>query len=644
MFDPDDFPSNPSSSIHLADLINSRIGRRSLIVGGVAAGLVGFLGSSTGSAVAAAPASRGRKPLLGFTGIAISTDDTVRVPDGYVAEVLIPWGTPLFDGVEWEENASNTAAEQEMQVGFNHDGIHYFPLHNGENGSRRGLLVLNHEYTDASQIYTAAQGSSITAGAAGEEKVAKALAAHGVTVVEVRRRRDGSWTHVVGSKYNRRITGNTPMAFSGPVSAGHPMLTSTVSPEPLGTLNNCGHGVTPWGTYLAVEENWNGYFGTDGSFTATTLESRYGIVKAGFGYNWHKASARFDLNQNRNELNRFGWMVEIDPMKPGSTPIKRTALGRFKHEGAAVVEARGRAVVYSGDDENGEYVYKFVGDRPWRQHRSRGRSPLDHGTLYVARFDADGNGAWLPLVHGEGPLTVANGWVDQADVLIRTRQAADAMGATRCHRPEWITVNDRTKDVFASFTNGSGNNAPVNSNRDPNPYGHIVRIRETDVDATALTFNWDVYLTAGDPVYDATVPAGQEIFGSPDGLWADSDGRLWIQTDISNSSQNRADRGYDRIGNNQMLVSDPTTGELKRFLTGPRGCEVTGVITTPDQRTMFVNIQHPGESTTYWNNLNGGAPTPANPTTVSTWPYHGGRRPRPATVVIRRIDGGRIGS
>lgn len=275
---------------------------------------------------------------------------------------------------------------------------------------------------------------------------------------------------------------------------------------------------------------------------------------------------------------------------------------------------------------------------------ARGRSPLDHGTLYVARFDADGNGAWLPLVHGEGPLTVANGWVDQADVLIRTRQAADAMGATRCHRPEWITVNDRTKDVFASFTNGSGNNAPVNSNRDPNPYGHIVRIRETDVDATALTFNWDVYLTAGDPVYDATVPAGQEIFGSPDGLWADSDGRLWIQTDISNSSQNRADRGYDRIGNNQMLVSDPTTGELKRFLTGPRGCEVTGVITTPDQRTMFVNIQHPGESTTYWNNLNGGAPTPANPTTVSTWPYHGGRRPRPATVVIRRIDGGRIGS
>jgi len=654
--DTDDIGSNPTDNPHLDDLITARINRRSVLGGGLAAAAVGFFGrsvptSSAAPAATTAPPDRARRTgSLGFTEVPASSDDTVHVPDGYLVDVLIPWGTPLLAGAaDWAADASNTAAEQSQQVGFNHDGMHFFPLARGPVGSRRGLLVVNHEYTDASQIYTAAQGSAITNDAAGREKVAKALAGHGVTVVEIRQSADGTWEHVQGAPLNRRVTGSTPMAFSGPVSASHPMLQSELGGPPVGTLNNCAHGYTPWGTYLTCEENWNGYFGTDDpAWAPTPLEARYGVSKGGFGYSWHKAEPRFDVAQNRRELNRFGWVVEIDPHDPTSTPVKRTALGRIKHEGATVTEDHGRVVVYSGDDENGDYLYKFVGSAPWRQLRARGKSPLDEGTLHVAAFAADGTGTWLPLVHGAGPLTTANGWTDQADVLIRTRQAADALGATRLHRPEWVAANHRTGDVFVTLTNGTGNSAPVNSGRDPNPYGHIVRFRETGTLRNPTSFAWDVFLFAGDPAYPSlggtNVPADQPLFGSPDGIWADPDGLVWIQTDISNSSQNLAARGYDRIGNNQMLVADPDTGEVKRFLTGPRGCEITGVITTPDQRTMFVNVQHPGESTTYWNNLNG-APSTANPRTVSNWPdNHPAGRPRPATIVIRRADGGKVGS
>jgi uncharacterized protein len=645
MKDTDDIGSNPSGNPHLADLMAAKLARREVLTGGLAAAAIGFLGA--GCADADDYESRednlhgGPRPLLGFEEIPPSTDDAIVVPPGYTAEVLIPWGTPLFDdSPAFAEDASNTAADQALQVGFNHDGKHYFPLRNGPFGNRRGLLVVNHEYTDANQIYTAAQGAAITPDAAGKEKVAKALAGHGVTVVEIAKGWDGSWRHVVGSPYNRRITGTTPMAFSGPVRADHPMFASGVTPSPIGTLNNCGNGYTPWGTYLACEENWNGYFGTaDAAWARTALEARYGVSAAGFGYNWHVAEPRFDLAANRNELNHFGWVVEIDPFDPTSTPVKRTALGRIKHEGAAVTESRGRVVVYSGDDENGDYLYKFVGNAPWRQLRAQGKSPLDHGTLYVASFSADGAGTWLPLSHGAGPLTEANGWIDQADVLIRTRQAADAVGATRLHRPEWVAVHPKNGDVYVTLTNGTGNSAPVNSGRDPNPYGHIVRFKEAHDDDTA--FSWEVFLLAGDPAYDAAVPAKQSIFGSPDGIWIDPDGRVWIQTDISNSSQNLASRGYDHIGNNAMLVSDPASKQVRRFLTGPRGCEITGVITTPDQRTMFVNVQHPGESTAHWNAING-TPSPANPTAVSSWPYGG--RPRSATVVIRKLDGGKIGT
>ncbi|MCF2528274.1 PhoX family protein [Yinghuangia soli] len=637
--DPDDTPANPSRNRPFADIVASR---RAVLRGSTVAA-AGFLaGTAVVGAAGAAAADSGRgsaqgrpggRPgkLLGFTAVAPSTADTFVVPPGYTADVLIPWGTPLrADGPKWRRDGSNSAADQAVQIGMNHDGMHFFPTGRGRECDRRGVLVLNHEYVDQSLLFP--DGAAVMT----KEKVDKALAGHGVSIVEVAEER-GRWK-LVDSRLNRRVTGATPMRFSGPVPAAHPALAA--KGPVLGTLNNCSSGYTPWGTYLACEENWNSYFGTDdASWKATPAQARYGVDKAGFGYNWHKADPRFDLAADPNEVNRFGWVVEIDPFDGRSTPVKRTALGRIKHEGATVTESRGRIVVYTGDDQDKEYVYKFVGSSPWRSLRARGKSPLDHGTLYVAKFAADGTGTWLPLVFGQGALTAANGWADQADVLLRTRQAADAVGATPLDRPEWVAVHPHNKDVFLTLTNGSGG-GPVGP-RTPNPYGQIVRWREDRGDSTSLTFRWDIFLLAGDPKYDpkVTLPEAQ-IFGSPDGLAVDDDGRLWIQTDISNSSQNLPAKGYDRIGNNQMLAADPATGEVRRFLTGPRGCEITGVTFTPDQRTMFVNVQHPGEATTAW-----GTPTPQNPRAVSNWPdFDPAGRPRSATVVIRKADGGKIGT
>jgi secreted PhoX family phosphatase len=634
--DPDDRASNPSSAPTFAEVLSSRLSRRALVGGGLGGGLIGFLAPAAQAAPPAAPGSPVKggssTSLLGFAGVPVSKDDTFVVPEGYVAEVLIPWGTPILStGPAWRKDASNTAAEQAEQVGMHHDGMHFFSTGKGPAGSARGLLVLNHEYVDPIMLYPEGP-TPMTA-----EKVTKALHAHGVTVIAIEQAADGSWSQV-DSEFNRRVHGNTPVDFSGPVGEDHPALAANGPAR--GTLNNCSMGHTPWGTYLACEENWNGYFGTtSATWTATAEQKRYGVDKVGFGYNWHLADPRFDIAANPNEIHRFGWSVEIDPQAPNSTPVKRTSLGRFKHEGALVTEYKGRVVVYSGDDQDKEYIYKFVGERPWRHERAQGNSPFDNGHLYVAKFHDDGTGEWLPLVHGEGALTVANGWADQADVLLRTRSAADAQGATPMDRPEWITENPRTGDVYCTLTNGSGQHNAANP-RTPNPYGHIIRWQERRNDKTGTAFDWDLFVLAGDPAYDSRVTIKGDKYGSPDGLYFDADGRLWIQTDISNSSQNLASKGYDGIGNNMMLAADPRTGETRRFLTGPRGCEITGVVTTPDQRTMFVNVQHPGESTTAW-----GTPTPANPRAVSNWPeFDPAGRPRPSTVVIRRLDGGVIGA
>jgi uncharacterized protein len=648
--DLEDIGSNGSDNPSIHDVVQAGLSRRTVLGGGAAAALA-FLGGSTLLAGAASatdqpvrPGAVGtgkrRSPLVGFTSVPVSDADALVVPHGYVAEVLIPWGTPLLtSGPAWKKDASNTAAEQAQQVGMHHDGMHFFPLGRGPEANRRGLLCLNHEYIDPVGLYT--DGYPPSSVDFPKEKVDKALAAHGVTVIEIALV-NGRWTQV-DSTYNRRITGTTPMAFSGPVGLDHPWLQSNNAP--IGTLNNCAHGYTPWGTYLTCEENWNGYFGTKSAgWTPSELDRRYGVSKDGFGYRWHEGDPRFDLAVNHNEIFRFGWVVEIDPFDPASTPVKRTALGRIKHEGATCVESRGRAVVYSGDDENRDYVYKFVSARPWRQMRTRGVSPLDEGTLYVAQFHDDGTGSWVPLVHGQGPLTVANGWADQADVLLRTRQAADALGATKMDRPEWITVDARTGNVYATMTNGSGSGGAVNP-RDPNPYGHILRWKEDGGDATGTRFAWEIFVLAGDPKWDSKVDINGDIFASPDGIWIDHDGRLWIQTDISNSSQNRPASRHEGFGNNAMLCADPTTGEVRRFLVGPRGAEITGVHTTPDGETMFCNVQHPGEVTRHWTETLGQAPSAANPRAVSNWPDHDpAGRPRSATVVIRKIGGGKIGT
>jgi secreted PhoX family phosphatase len=628
--------SNPTDNPRLADIIERRVSRRAVMAGGLAAAATAFFSGrlgSPGSGLFGAPAAAsGGGGLLGFTPVPTGSADAFVVPPGYEIDVLIPWGTPIRStGPAWNEDASNTAAEQAEQIGMHHDGMHFFPFPGEEN--TRGLLVVNHEYVDRTLLYS--DGDAVMT----PEKVNKALAAHGVSVVEIALV-GGTW-QLVDSRYNRRITGHTPMRFQGPIGTRDPRLASELGNPPLGTLNNCAHGYTPWGTYLTCEENWNGYFGTaDTSWTANALEARYGVTRGGFGYRWHLADPRFDLAVNRTELNRFGWIVEIDPFKPRSTPVKRTALGRIKHEGALFAEANGHAVIYTGDDENGDYFYKFVSSRPWRDMRALGQSPLRSGTLYVAKFYDDGTGEWVPLKMGTGPFTRANGWANQGDVMLRTRQAADAVGATRLDRPEWSALHPHTQEVFLTLTNGTTGGGAVNP-RNPNPYGHIIKLWYDEGDHTATTFEWEVWILAGDPAYDPSVTLGPDsIFGSPDGLWIDPDGRMWIETDISNSSQNRADRGYNNIGNNAMLAADPVTKEIRRFLVGPRGCEITGVITTPDQRTMFVNVQHPGESTTFWGN-----PTPANPRVVSNWPdFSPTGRPRSATVVIRKTDGGIIGT
>ena len=395
------------------------------------------------------------------------------------------------------------------------------------------------------------------------------------------------------------------------------------------------------GTYLTCEENFHTYF--KATHTQIPLQKRYGL-RPNSRYGWEQFHARFDTQAHPNEPNRFGWIVEIDPFNPSSTPIKRTALGRFSHENAALAIAEdNRVVIYSGDDARFEYIYKFVSAEPYNpDNRAANMNLLDKGTLYAAKFNADGSGEWLPLVHGEQGLTAENGFVDQAAVLVKTRLAADTLGATKMDRPEWIAVHPDTQQVYATLTNNSQRGkggkpgADTANPRDKNIFGHIIRWDEQNNNPTATTFAWDIYALCGDPADHTSDRQGTvkgDIYACPDGLWVDLQGLLWIQTDISSRKIGKGD--YEPFGNNQMLAADPATGETRRFLTGPKGCEITGIAATPDGKTLFVNIQHPGESGT----------SASNPTGLSHWPDGiNGQRPRSATVVIQKEDGNLIGS
>ena len=635
---------NPAFS-EVADAYLSR--RRFLQLGAVAGAGVAFpFLTGTGSALASAPQTTplAKAVALGFTSIPVSTADTVTVPPGYVARPFYRWGdaTGIAGGMpDFKPDASNSSDEQALQAGMHHDGMAWFSLPQGGDGPDHGLLALNHEYIDNGMLFKdGTAGWSL-------DKARKGQNAMGVSVIEVKKA-DSGWQVVRPSAFARRITVNTPMLLTGP--ARHQTLMKTAA-DPLGervlgTMQNCANGRTPWGTYLTCEENWSDIFVKKAA--ATTLEKRYGISDSDASYRWSEVDDRFSVDKTPNEPNRFGWVVEIDPYDPHSTPRKHTALGRFKHEGAAVtLAADKRAVVYMGDDQKFEYIYKFVSDKKYDPaDRKAGMDLLTSGTLYVARFNPDGTGDWLPLRFGENGLDQAYGFDSQGDLLIKTRLAADAVGATKMDRPEWIAVDPHASgSVYCTLTNNSdrgkeGKAPPDAANpRANNLFGHIMHWREVGSDPAAARFAWDILVLAGRPDGDDPATKGSmqgAAFGSPDGLAFDHRGVLWIQTDVSSSTINK--KAYEGMGNNQMVATIPGTNEYRRFLTGPRGCEITGIAFTPDNRTLFINIQHPGE---------GGddITDPANPRAVSNWPDASPNgRPRSSTVVITKADGGSIGS
>ena len=638
--------SNRSSNPSIHEV--SDPSRRIVLRGGLGLGLGAAFAGLSGCAMPPGAVAAG--PRLGFKAIATSTADTLVVPEGYVAQALAAWGEPV--GVAgampaFRFDASNSAAEQALQMGMHHDGLHFYALpgHQSgpQSGPQRGLLVMNHEYTDDGLLHPGGM-KDWTA-----DKVRKAQAAHGISVIEIELA-DGQWRMVRPSRYARRITADTPFAVQGP-AAGHALMKTAADPvgrTVLGTINNCASGQTPWGTYLSGEENWSGYF--DGPANPDADQARWGLRPKGW-YQWGPHDERFDTRRHSNEFHRFGWVVEVDPMDPASTPVKRTAIGRAAHEGAWVgVTKDQRAVVYSGEDARFEYIYKFVSrDRiapagHGMTAAQANRDLLDHGTLYVARFDADGSGRWLPLVHGQGPLTAANGFADQGEVVIKTRQASDLLGGTKMDRPEWLTIDQASGEVYCTLTNNTQRGAPGKPGVDAanpranNTMGHIIRWKD-DGHFDGLTMRWSHLVLAGDPANERAEAKGNirgDAFACPDGLMLDSRGVLWIDCDISPTSLHKGEMA--RLGNNQMLACDPSTGEVRRFLTGPLSCEITGATMTPDGTTLFINVQHPGETPSERSD-------PANPQRYSNWPdFRPDGRPRSATVAIRRRDGGLVGT
>ena len=654
---------NEAGNTPFASVLSNRMQRRTLMKGSVGAALAGLMGGAALSIGAEGGKDNSGKghgrshidPKLGFAPVAVSTLNQVVVPEGYTAKAFVPWGSPLTGNLpEFLADGSNSGADQENQVGMHHDGMHFFPIDqpSGGKASSEGLLVMNHEYINQNALHPA--GATYIDGARPDDEVRKEVAAHGVSVIHIKRQGDGEWSVVHGSSYNRRITGGTEMDIRGPLRGFDKLQTkfSTDGTRTRGTLNNCSMGPTPWGTYLTAEENWHGYFANHDA-QRPKEHIRHGVGGAS-RYDWEMAQSGADeyvrfnasslgltaADDYRNEPNTYGYMVEIDPFAPESRPQKRTALGRFGHEGvifAPVTEGE-PVVCYSGDDSRFEYIYKFVSAQPYYSATADG-SLLDEGTLYVARFNDDGTGDWLPLslddpeFVGKMNAAVANGRVgniafnapftSQADVLLNSRLAADIAGATPMDRPEWGAVDPASGQVYFTLTNNS-RRAPDDTNaanpQGPNPNGHIINWRERGNKHAATRFNWDIFVFAGEAGTE-TVVDGEALvtldetnhFNSPDGLWFDYQGKLWIQTDGSDAPPYQ---------NNMMLAANPRTRDIRRFFVGPVGCEVTGVVTTPDCKTMFVNIQHPD----------------------GYWPDANLERPRDATVIVTKDDGGVIGS
>ncbi|MFK4704152.1 secreted PhoX family phosphatase [Roseateles asaccharophilus] len=721
----DDAIVNTSANPHMADVLAARLSRRQTLRGGMtvtAAALLGGVGLTACSdddnspAPAPAPAptpAPAPAPLkIGFTAVAKNKNDLVTVPEGYQVSILHALGDPLHWGDEsWKDDGSETADSYQRRIGDGHDGMYYFGLSDAgayqADRSDRGLLCVNHEYVVAPY---GLHPTGRTAGAArNAAEVEKEIYAHGISVAEVKRETAGT-TMVRGSRFNRRVTSATTMAFTGPARGSALLATkfSTTGQQTRGTNNNCANGYTPWGTYLTCEENFLNVIsraaGDDAKRTAKEVVglNRYGLPQNRKSpYLWETAGtadlfARWDssvvgaaaADDYRNTINTFGWVVEIDPFAPDSVPAKRTALGRFNHEGAwpAPAVAGKPIVMYQGDDARNEYIYKFVSKANWDaadvgKGLTAGAKYLDEGTLYVAKFNPDGSGEWLELTYGKNGLDATNTaypFADQGDVVTHARLAADKLGATKMDRPEWGAVNPLNSEVYMTLTNNSNRVAntatPTGSQLKPdaanpryyedmkgttaqrgNPNGHIIRWRE---DATNVAkFAWDIYLfgAQADAAADVNLSGLTDVndFSSPDGLYFDKRGMLWVQTD---------DGAYTDITNCMMLAAVPgkvgdggaanaaggtstikganaTADTLRRFLVGPKECEITGIAMTPDNKTLFFNVQHPGEEgTPDWAAKTFGSYWPASQTDATAK-----KRPRSATVVVTRKDGGEIG-
>ena len=603
-------------------LVDRAVSRRGFLRGSVTFGAAGFVASCGLAMPRSAFASSDR---FGFEAVPANSLDTVTVPPGYRWQVVARWGDPMWsDGAGFDQTTRGTGESQERAFGDNCDGMSLF-THEGRN-----VLTVNNEYVNRKIMY----GGSGSGSPENADDVRKGKAGHGVSVVEIADR-DGAWAIVKDSPYNRRITADTPMEITGP-ARGHDLLKTAADPEgarSLGTWNNCGNGRTPWGTYLACEENFNGYFSSsDEDLEIGPAFKRYGVGPKDRGYAWATADERFDIARHPNEPNRNGYVVEIDPLDPGSTPKKRTALGRFKHENAEVVLASdGQVVVYMGDDERGEFLYRFVSDGRYAEGGDNSNL-LDSGRLFAARFADGGRGEWAELT------PEATGMATAAEIAIHTRMAASAVGATTMDRPEWVAANPMKAEVYCCLTNNKNRGKKPNKGGDPTPvggpnpragnlYGQIVRWRPDGGDHLAAGFDWDLYVVAGNPAVHSDENAGSSnvtpdnMFNSPDGLAFDSMGRLWIQTDGKYTNKD----GFAGQGNNQMLVGDPETGEIRRFMVGPRECEVTGFAWSADRKTLFIGIQHPGEKGD------------------SHFPDGGDTAPRSSVVAIAREDGSPVG-
>jgi secreted PhoX family phosphatase len=617
-----------------ADLVAARFSRRTVLLGAAGAAAASAMSFRLPGAKAAASSS-----TLTFPELKKVYDETHHVAEGYNADILVRWGEAILGGADLDA-ASQSADAQSKQFGYNCDFIGYLPLPLGSDSSDHGLLCVNNEYPDPHIMFPGLTEDDAAKNMT-PEQIKTIQQAWGHSIVEIKKE-GGKWQVVKDSKYNRRITGTTEIAISGP-AAGHKLLQTSADPtgtKVFGTGYNCSGGVTPWGTILTCEEGLSDTFGGDPAKGGDPkLLERY-LYDGSDIYGFARIDDRFVLDKEPNEPNRFDWVVEIDPYAPDEVPVKRTALGRMGHEAAtSIVNKDGRIVVYTGDDDYFEHIYRFVSAGKFNpDDRAANKKLLDEGTLSVAKFNDDGTLTWIPLIHGENGLTPENGFADQAEIFIKARLAGDQVGATKMDRPEDIEPNPVTGRVYAVMTKNKKRKAEEVDAANPraeNKYGHILEMlppgEGKDADHAADSFKWDVFLLAGNPAkpeegakYNPGISA-DGWFAAPDNIAFDPKGRIWIASDGA-TDFDIADGlyGADTVGDGRALP--------RFFFACPTGAELCGPAFTPDGKTLFVSVQHPAENSENTDKL------------TTRWPDFGpASLPRPSVVAITKQDGGEIG-